>query len=136
MRYKTGISFGNIYYNIDEENRAVVCNIACDLNIIRMEDKVSLYTYDLFAKKFPFIKNDRFVVKGVARCNSQDTFNETIGKRIAESRAKKQAYAIATRVFNYCAQILENKAMEFKALAGNNSIVAHREEEHIKELTK
>lgn len=134
MRYKTGVSFDNVYYNIDGENRVVVCNIACDLNITRREDKVSIYTYDLFAKKFPFIKNERFVAKGVARCNPQDTFDETIGKRIAESRAKKQAYSIATRVFNYCAEILKGKMADFKFLAENNSIVANREKDHIREL--
>lgn len=47
--------------------------------------------------------HNRIVVTGKAKCNPSDTFDETIGKRIAESRAKIKMFKILERVNAKCA---------------------------------
>lgn len=133
MRHKTNVSFENVYYSIDNEKKVVVCRIMCDLNISNNHSKI-VFLEDYYKKKFPFIRGERFWAKGIARCNPKDTFDETIGKRIAESRAKKEAYSVAANVYNFYSKILESEMVGFKMLVENNSIVAEREKEHIKKL--
>lgn len=43
-----------------------------------------------------------FKVEGYSMCSENDTFNETQGKIIADSRAKAEAYRIARDMFNSC----------------------------------
>lgn len=40
----------------------------------------------------PYCNNVKRVVKGVAKCNPDDTFDETLGQRIAEGRAKRAMF--------------------------------------------
>ena len=42
---------------------------------------------------FYYINNSKYIATGVARCNSEDIFNEIKGKRIAESRAKIKMFS-------------------------------------------
>ena len=45
-----------------------------------------------------------FTVTAKAKCNSDDTFDEAIGKRIAEARAKVKAFKIAKNVWSCIAK--------------------------------
>lgn len=40
----------------------------------------------------PYWNNVIRIVKGVAKCNPNDTFDETLGRRIAEGRAKRAMF--------------------------------------------
>ena len=40
-----------------------------------------------------------FRVKGKSKCSDEDTFNEVIGKRIAESRAKTKMYKTISSIY-------------------------------------
>ena len=40
----------------------------------------------------PYCNNVKRVVTGVAKCNPNDTFDETLGRRIAEGRAKRAMF--------------------------------------------
>lgn len=75
----------------------------------------------------PYCNNVKRIVKGVAKCNPDDIFDETLGQRIAEGRAKRAMF-----------QKLSNSAW-FKSniLAIESDIQTRRdkrETKHIQEL--
>lgn len=89
---KTYIKFGKVSYVVNKEKRAV----ACIMQVM--------------------ICNRAFKFIGVSKCSPDDVFDETKGKRIAESRAKVKVYKKAANLykegrklllkrFTYCANL-------------------------------
>lgn len=76
-----------------------------------------------------------FTVTTKARCNSDDTFDETVGKRIAESRAKAKAFKIAKNMWNCIAKDLTERANIASTLAKNCAVVEEIEVKHVKMLS-
>ena len=60
----------------------------------------------------------RSIVKGISKCSPEDTFDASLGKRIAESRAKievyKQLYLAHSKVFDDCCKKLIGKNINWK----------------------
>ena len=75
----------------------------------------------------PYFNNVKRVVKGVAKCNPDDTFDETLGRRIAEGRAKRAMFQRLDESAYRAANYLE---MQSTAQARR----ARRETQHIQEL--
>ena len=75
----------------------------------------------------PYCNNVKRIVKGVAKCNPNDTFDETLGRRIAEGRAKRAMF-----------QKLDESAYRAACKNQEESIIqakrARRETKHIQEL--
>lgn len=75
----------------------------------------------------PYCNNVKRIVKGVAKCNPDDTFDEILGRRIAEGRAKRAMF-----------QKLDKSASNMSYLLSEESVKqisrAYRETEHIQEL--
>ena len=75
----------------------------------------------------PYCNNVKRIVKGVAKCNPDDTFDETLGRRIAEGRAKRAMF-----------QKLDESAYNMSYLLSEESLKqakrARRETQHIQEL--
>jgi translation elongation factor EF-4 len=123
-------------YHVDKENKVVLCTLHVHTQLFKHPAWISI-SRDFFVKRFPFIEyNGEFIVKAKARCNKEDVFDEVIGKRIAESRAKVKAYNIASRMWECI-----TKAMNELALQCNTTMVACAkaeiiEREHVKELIK
>ena len=78
----------------------------------------------------------RFTVKAIARCNGVDKFDEVIGKRIAESRAKTKAYRTAYKFWSICARNISNMVKFCYSTASACEIAKIKEREHVKELCK
>lgn len=121
-------------YHVDTENKVVVCELTCDLQLGK--HPAWFYITPNMWKKLPNVNYAGvFTVKAIARCNSVDTFNEETGKRIAESRAKIKMFKTASKVWAYCTKALQRHV--------NECFVTHRaceeaievEENHVKELT-
>lgn len=104
---KTYLNFSEPSFYIDEKERVVVCTIKCRIN--RYDHPAWRLMYpELWKPKFPKINDDDyFMVKGRARCHIEDTWDESLGKHLAESRAKFRAYLLASKVFNTCKQKVE-----------------------------
>lgn len=63
----------------------------------------------------PYHSNVQRCVTGVALCNTDDTFDEVKGKRIAEGRAKEEMF----KTLSNCAHnLMINKVSEFNILKG------------------
>lgn len=133
---KNLVHISKIEYHVDKENKVVLCTLHVNTQLSKHPAWISI-SQDFFAKRFPFISyNGEFIVKAKARCNKEDEFDEVVGKRIAESRAKVKAFSIAARMWECI-----TRAMDTLALQCNTTMVACAkaeiiEREHVKELTK
>lgn len=123
-------------YKVNSEKGIVICILECATGV----DRTAIWTtvsYNWWKKKLPLVDfYGRFTVKAIARCNETDKFDEVIGKRIAESRAKAKAYRTAYKFWSICAKNIRSMARFCNSTAGACSIALCKEEEHVEELCK
>ena len=89
-----------------------------------------------------FIKNNTvkvgeavFKVKGVAKCNPKDAYDETLGKRIAFSKAFITGHKKFKFITNMCVEALGVKLMEMRFIGNTESDIIDRELAHLDKLT-
>lgn len=123
-------------FKVDEANKVVVCIMRCDMQLI-YSDIWSMYPTKLWDKKLPKVNcQGGFTVVAKARCNSEDTFDATFGKRLAESRAKAKAFKTAQKVYSTITNYLMEYYKEADNLKKACSIAYDVEIKHVEELTK
>lgn len=121
---------------VKPENRIVVCNMKVDMQLVNSECWGRIYS-NWWANKAPMVNDfGEFTVTAIARCNSEDTFDEATGKKIAESKAKVKAFKIATNVWNCIAEGFEKEFNIAETMAKNCELVKEVEVKHIKKLSK
>lgn len=129
------IMITNTTYKVDKQNKVVVCELQCDLQLMKHPAWFTMQQ-QMWEKKFPDVRYGEFAVKAKARCNSQDTFDEKKGKMIAESRAKLKMYSVAERFYGCCIKALKDAKDNCLDSAAACIDAMQVEESHIKELTK
>ena len=82
------------------------------------------------------IKVDKaiFKVKGVAKCNPNDTYDETLGKRIAFSRAFITGHKKFKFIADMCLEALKDKVTEMAIIGNNEDDIIVRELVHLDKL--
>ena len=76
-----------------------------------------------------------FKVKGVAKCNPNDTYDETLGKRIAFSKAFITGHKKFKHIIDMCHEALEDKVTEMGIIWSTEGSIISREIEHLNKLT-
>ena len=76
-----------------------------------------------------------FKVKSVAKCNPNDTYDETLGKRIAFSKAFITGHKKFKFIANMCLEALEDKLMDMRIIWNTEGSIISREIEHLNKLT-
>ena len=133
---KNSVHISKTEYHVDKENKVVLCTLYVDTQLHKHPVWVSI-SRDFFAKRFPFISyGGEFIVKAKARCNKEDEFDEVVGKRIAESRAKAKAYRTAYKFWSICAKNIGNMVRFCNSTSSACAAAMIKEGEHIKELCK
>jgi hypothetical protein len=85
-------------YIVNPKKKVVVCVLECDMQLQKHPAWIDIYPK--IWDNLPLEDLDgTFKVRAIARCNEEDAFNEEVGKRIAESRAKGKAFATAAKVY-------------------------------------
>ena len=126
----------NSEYKINSEKGIVICILECETGVedTGVWDTVS---YDWWRRKLPLVDfYGNFTVKAIARCNGVDKFDEVVGKRIAESRAKAKAYRTAYKFWSICAKNIGNMVKFCNSTASACSVAFCKEEDHVKKLCK
>lgn len=122
-------------FHVDTENKVVVCELKVDMQIYKNPAYYAI-NGNMWRKKLPHVNWDgQFTVRAKARCNASDTFDETVGKRIAESRAKAKMFSIAQRVWGECYKVLTCYAAECSRSIQACLEAKRIEENHVKELS-
>ena len=76
-----------------------------------------------------------FKVKGVAKCNPNDTYDETLGKRIAFSKAFITGHKKFKHIIDMCHDALMVKSAEMSNIYTIERQIVDRELVHLDELT-
>ena len=76
-----------------------------------------------------------FKVKGIAKCSPNDTYDETLGKRIAFSKAFITGHKKFRFIINSCHAALINKSMEMSLNCRYEEDIIEREIDHLNKLT-
>ena len=76
-----------------------------------------------------------FKVKGVAKCNPNDTYDETLGKRIAFSKAFITGHKKFKHIIDMCHDALMVKSAEMSNIYTIEREIVDRELVHLEELT-
>ena len=76
-----------------------------------------------------------FKVKGVAKCNPNDTYDETLGKRIAFSKAFITGHKKFKFIADMCLEALGDKLMDMRIIWNTEGSIISREIEHLNKLT-
>ena len=76
-----------------------------------------------------------FKVKGVAKCNPNDTYDETLGKRIAFSKAFITGHKKFKHIIDMCYKALVDKGCDMSTTYNNEKDIIVRELVHLDELT-
>ena len=76
-----------------------------------------------------------FKVKGVAKCNPSDTYDETLGKRIAFSKAFITGHKKFKHIIDMCHDALMIKSAEMRQNCSTEIDMINREIEHLDKLT-
>lgn len=121
---------------VKPENKVVVCRMKVDMQLPQSDCWVNI-DWDCWKTKAPMVSPyGEFTVTAKAKCNSDDTFDEVVGKRIAESRAKAKAFKIAKNVWTSIAENLANSTKKAVIMAKNCEVVEEVEVKHIEKLSK
>ena len=76
-----------------------------------------------------------FKVKSVAKCNPNDTYDETLGKRIAFSKAFITGHKKFKHIIDMCYKALVDKGCDMSTTYNSENDIIVRELEHLDELT-
>ena len=76
-----------------------------------------------------------FKVKGIAKCNPNDTYDETLGKRIAFSKAFITGHKKFKHIIDMCHDALMTKQAEMGNIYSIEREIVDREIVHLDELT-
>ena len=76
-----------------------------------------------------------FKVKGVAKCNPNDTYDETLGKRIAFSKAFITGHKKFKHIIDMCYKALVDKGCDMSTTYNSENDIIVRELEHLDKLT-
>lgn len=119
-------------FKVFPEKGIVVCTLECDTQIC---NHYNIWYSSEWWKKLHKVKyGGTFTVTAKAKCGTNDKFDEVIGKRIAESRAKCKAYSTAEKLWDVCEEKILEMANICSARAEACRIARRKEAEHVIEL--
>lgn len=126
-------------YIVKAEDGIVVCKISTyskilDLCPLRYDDT----NMDIRLKRKYDIYNPycELTFTAIANLHKKDTWDETLGKRIAESKCKRKIYSFYHRVYTDIIQYVLNNVGLMNQATDATFFAAEREDKHLKELMK
>lgn len=117
---------GEPQFFINTKNKTVTCKIRSHINYPLELRLLNVYSF--------YKNNGIFTSVGVAKLHEGDEWNEELGRRIAEAKAKRHAYAAG---FNYANSILTDSIRDLRSvveLRDSMKSLREHEVEHFNEL--
>ena len=118
-------------FYVNEEKRTVVCKITCNIQTEKCSASAAINASVLGMSLL-----STFTVEGNAKCNVTDTFDEKVGKMIAEGRAKAKMLHISHKIWEYLGNMFAKYATECLDLSNACLETKRAEEKHVIELSK
>ena len=135
---KINIKMSQPTYIVKKDDGVVICKITtqgCDDKFPYL-DLWSVKLSKKLQKKYGISCMTRSLdFTAVARLHKGDTWDEVKGKRIAESKCKRNIYGFYLRLYDFVInEILHNDIALFNQYTDNLMYCAQRENKHLKEL--
>ena len=124
---RTRLKVEDLRYIVKEEEGIVICLLTGELDLIRDREFDNFF----ISKNYTLINT-----KGIAKCSKEDKFDVSLGKRIAESKAKKAAFIQASLNYKNIADNIEKALDVAEELNSNCRFAAITEMKHLDELSK
>lgn len=121
-------------FKVDEKNKVVVCELLFTLQLLGSEAIPNIMDIPGRLAEEAISMGDTLVCRGKARCSSDDTFDEAVGCRIAECRAKTKMFKVARNVWKTLGDDLVERAASCHILGDACNAAMNIEKEHLKEL--
>lgn len=121
-------------FKVDEKNKVVVCELLFTLQLLGSEAIPNIMDIPGRLAKEAISMGDTLVCRGKARCSSDDTFDEAVGCRIAECRAKTKMFKVARNVWKTLGDDLAERVLSCHILGDACNAAMNIEKEHLKEL--
>lgn len=123
------VVFDEINFNVYEKKKTVACVMTGHLDIRSSQDQVCVECTEWID-----LEKELRVV-GVAKCHPDDTFDPEVGKRIAESRAKRMLYSEGKTKLKKLAKNVKIFLSEIEKGISNLETYKNAESSHIKRLS-
>lgn len=132
---KPGIKIVECNYYTNRENGTITCVLQCNMYLYgtALGDLIRGYSPGSINYKAD-LPNGVFIVRGIARCSPDDTFNETVGKRIAESKAKAKAFLKGEAIMHEWIRQLEKITSYVQDRANSCYRAFAHEQKHLTDL--
>lgn len=121
-------------FKVDEKNKVVVCELFFTLQLLGSEAIPNIMDIPGKMAKDAVSMGDALVCRGKARCSSDDTFDETVGCRIAECRAKIKMFKVARNVWKTLGNDLAERVLSCHTLSNACDVARDIETWHLKKL--
>ena len=140
---------------IPADNERVIFNVNKEKGIVTCVANVVCYNFaDTFGEgcekyvirhllKDGVIKRKRYSLRGIkitvigkAYCDPSDKFDEKIGKRIAETRARKQVYELMKEVNRYIGCYITDMSLKLDQAKEKTNFLYFREVDHERKLVR
>ena len=104
---KTKVVYKSEKFFVNKEKKTVACTIDFEINLLEIKALKSMLYHTQFRDLVSSLSYDKenafgickFKVSGKARATDEDEFDEEFGKRLAKTRAQKNAFKIANKVY-------------------------------------
>ena len=133
---KTKVKFITIYKKVKEDKVIVTLLAKPSFNYDNYIDVRQINCIEKYLTSFIYkgARHLGFLVAGKAKCHPNDEFDETIGYRIAEARAKAKLYKKASLFYNKLSHYMYANADIAKNIMTTNYDCMNKEYKHIDKL--
>lgn len=121
-------------FKVNEKNKVVVCELLFTLQLLGSEAIPNMMDIPGRMAKEAVSMRDTLVCRGKARCSNDDTFDETVGRRIAECRARMKMFKVARNVWRTLGEDLAGRELSCRVLSNACNIAIDIEMWHLGEL--
>lgn len=132
---KTNIEFLSTKFN---ENTGVDKQIKCEIVARVMIEKLPISKSEfvnVICKRHPEISpSGTFTCIATTTCKPTDKYNETVGRRIAETKAQQKVYAKANKIYYNIISYLHQKTIDMDILFTNCRFLQRRATLHVEVL--
>lgn len=133
-----------VTFKVNKEKRIVTCiekvycngftefiGRSCEQYVINKLRKTGTIT-----RKAHYIDEIYFTVTGQAFCDPSDKFNESTGKKIAETRARIEVYKIMKEINSYIAEYIKELNIKLEKAEEKTKFLLSREIDHERNLVR
>lgn len=145
---KTNVTYLKHFYTVNKDKKTVHCKLQFGINMNKLPGIDWLNKNDEFVDfinelinigvaKLVYDKNITYLAidaEGIAHCAPEDEFDESLGKKIASTRAQRRSFVIAQNLYDNLYKFFMDYANSYKEIFEKSHTSAKKCTEHLNDL--